>query len=141
MNYDLIIIGGGPAGLTAGLYASRAKLKTLLLEKALPGGAIVTTDLVENYPGFPEGINGFELGLYMRQQAERFGLEIISDEIVTTHLEGEVKRVVTAEKEYFARAVIIATGAKPSKLKIPGEEEEFTGRGVSYCGTCDGAFS
>lgn len=139
MLYDLLIIGGGPAGLTAGLYGARAKLKTAMFEQTMPGGAITSTDTVENYPGFPEGINGFDLGLKMREQAERFGLEVVIDTVTTVQMDGEVKIVRTTEGEYQGRALIIATGAKATRLNVPGEAE-LTGRGVSYCGTCDGAF-
>lgn len=138
--YDIIIIGAGPAGLTAGLYGARAKLKTLLIEKSMPGGRAATTDIIENYPGFPEGINGFELGMKMKEQAERFGLEIITDDVKSVELLGEIKSVLTINTgEYRSKAVIIATGAKANELKVPGERA-LTGRGVSYCGTCDGAF-
>ena len=138
-TYDVIIIGGGPAGLTAGLYTSRARLNTLLLEKSFPGGQIINTELVENYPGFPNGISGFELGQLLEQQALKHGLTIINDEVKGISLDGIYKLVRTDTTSYNARVVIIAAGAEYSKLHIPGEEE-FTGRGVSYCATCDGAF-
>ncbi|MHB1167427.1 MAG: thioredoxin-disulfide reductase [Carboxydocellales bacterium] len=140
MSYDIIIIGAGPAGLTAGLYGARAKLRTLVIEKSMVGGRAATTDIIENYPGFPEGINGFELGMKMKEQAERFGLEIITDDVKAVELQGEIKTVVTTNNgEYRSKTIIIATGAKANELKVPGERE-LTGRGVSYCGTCDGAF-
>lgn len=137
--YDVVIIGGGPAGLTAGLYASRARLKTLLLEAMSVGGQMMTTDIVENYPGFPQGISGAELTATMEEQAKRFGLMTEIREVVGLHVTEGRKSVNTAEGEYQAGAVIICTGTEYRKLGIPGEAE-FTGRGVSYCATCDGAF-
>ncbi|MGQ9508181.1 MAG: thioredoxin-disulfide reductase [Thermodesulfobacteriota bacterium] len=137
--YDVIIIGGGPAGLTAGLYTSRARLHSLLIESGILGGQIMATDLIENYPGFPNGIGGSELGHLMEEQAKRFGLETVQDEVIEIGLEGELKRVQTYEKTYFSRALIICTGTEYRKLGVPGEEE-FRGKGVSYCATCDGAF-
>lgn len=140
MVYDQLIIGGGPAGLTAGLYAARAGRRVALIEKAMPGGQAFLTSEIENYPGFPEGIGGPELMMAFQQQATRFGLEIINAEIVSVDLAGDIKTSTAADgKEYRARTVIIATGAQPKKLGVPGEEE-FRGRGVSYCATCDGAF-
>lgn len=137
--YDVIIIGGGPAGLTAGLYTSRARLRSLLIESGILGGQIMATDLIENYPGFPKGIGGSELGHLMEEQAKRFGLETVQNEVIEIGLEGELKRVQTYEKTYFSRALIICTGTEYRKLGVPGEEE-FRGKGVSYCATCDGAF-
>ncbi|MDO8885679.1 thioredoxin-disulfide reductase [Candidatus Oleimmundimicrobium sp.] len=139
--YDLIIIGGGPAGLTAGIYAARAKLKTLLLEKGLPGGQISTTEYVENYPGFPNVIKGQELAQKMEAQAKQFGLEIslLSKATSLKKKDGAFEIKVNNKGSYFAKTIIIATGAFPAKLNIPGEKE-LTGRGVSYCATCDGAF-
>ena len=136
---DLIIIGAGPAGLTAGLYAARARLGTVLLERLAPGGLIVTTDWVENYPGFPEGISGFELMDRIKRQAERFGLIIQGQEVVRLELSPEKKTVVTDKGNLETRTLILATGALPEKLGIEGEAL-LTGRGVSYCATCDGAF-
>jgi len=136
---DLIIIGGGPAGLTAGLYAARSRLKTLLLEKLSPGGQVLMTDWVENYPGFPEGVSGFELMDRMRRQAEGFGLSIQSHEVVRLHLGPERKEVVTTDGSLEARSLILTMGAMPRKLGIEGEDT-FTGKGVSYCATCDGPF-
>jgi thioredoxin reductase (NADPH) len=139
-TYDLIIIGGGPAGLTAGIYAARAKLKTVLLDRLNPGGLVASTDWVENYPGFPEGIVGAELVKKMQEQATKFGAEIVSfKEVNSADLKGKTKIVRVDKEEYQAKAVIIASGTEPKKLGIPGEEE-FRGRGVSYCATCDGAF-
>ena len=138
-TYDVIIIGGGPAGLTAGLYASRARLKALLLEGMIVGGQMVTTDIVENYPGFPQGISGAELTAIMEEQAKRFGLMTEMGEVIGLEVAGGKKLVKTAEREYRADAIIICTGTEYRKLGIPGEAE-FTGRGVSYCATCDGAF-
>lgn len=136
---DLIIIGGGPAGLTAGLYAARSRLKTLLLEKLSPGGQVLLTDWVENYPGFPEGVSGFELMDRMRRQAEGFGLNIQSREVVRLHLAPDKKEVVTADGPLEARSLILTMGAMPRKLGIEGEDR-LTGKGVSYCATCDGPF-
>ncbi len=137
--YDVIIIGGGPAGMTAGLYASRARLRTLLIENGLFGGQMTTTELIENYPGFPQGVSGEELSRLMEEQAKRFGMEAISDEVVEIGLERDLKRVKTYEGEFFCRALIICTGTEYRKLGVPGEEK-FKGRGISYCATCDGAF-
>lgn len=140
MVYDVLIVGGGPAGLTAGLYVARAGRKVALIEKAMPGGQAFLTNEIENYPGFPEGIGGPELMMAFQQQATRFGLEIINGEIVSVDLAGDIKTLRASDgKQYQARAVIIATGAQPRKLGVPGEEE-LRGRGVSYCATCDGAF-
>jgi thioredoxin reductase (NADPH) len=136
---DLVIIGAGPAGLTAGLYAARASLRTVLLERLVPGGQILTTDWVENYPGFPDGISGFELVDRMKRQAEKFGLKIASHEVTGLELTAEKKVVITPNENLETRALILACGATPQKLGIPGEEL-LTGKGVSYCATCDGPF-
>lgn len=138
-SYQLIIIGGGPAGLSAGLYATRSRLSTLLIERAIPGGQIINAELVENYPGFPQGISGAELGSLMEQQATKYGLEIIMAEVEGVEVGEEEKIVHTSEGQYRAKALIIAGGSEHSKLGVPGEEE-LRGRGVSYCATCDGAF-
>jgi thioredoxin reductase (NADPH) len=137
-DYDLIIIGGGPAGLTAGIYAGRARLKTLLLEKLIHGGQMMTTDLIENYPGFPEGITGFDLSDRMRKQAERFGLEFRSQEVLELKPGNPVHTLVLDNGQLTAGAVIIATGAHYRRLRVPGEDR-LIGRGVSFCATCDGA--
>ncbi len=136
---DLIIIGGGPAGLTAGMYAARARLRTRLLEKLAPGGQVLTTDRVENYPGFPEGVSGFELIDRMKRQAEAFGLVIESREVSALECTAAEKRVITDQGVLEARALILACGASPRKLGIEGEDL-LTGKGVSYCATCDGPF-
>ena len=137
-DYDIIIVGAGPAGLTAGIYAGRARLKTLLLEKLIHGGQVMTTDLVENYPGFPEGISGFELSDQMRKQAERFGLEFRSGEVLALEPGPEYHLLRLEGEELKAGAVVIASGAHYKRLGAPGEAD-FTGKGVSYCATCDGA--
>jgi thioredoxin reductase (NADPH) len=137
--YQLIIIGGGPAGLSAGLYASRSKLDTLLIEKAGLGGQILNAEMVENYPGFPQGISGSELGALIAQQATKYGLPTAFAEVQGIEIRGEEKIVSTSEGKYRAKAVIIAGGSEHRKLGVPGEEE-FLGRGISYCAMCDGAF-
>jgi thioredoxin reductase (NADPH) len=138
--HDLIIIGGGPAGLTAGIYATRGKLDTVLLERMNPGGLVASTELVENYPGYPEGIVGAELTKKMEEQATKFGLVTMPyNEVTSVDLKGKIKSVKVDQQEYRSKAVIIASGTEPKKLNIPGEEK-FKGRGVSYCATCDGAF-
>ncbi|MFA5148801.1 MAG: thioredoxin-disulfide reductase [Candidatus Omnitrophota bacterium] len=136
-DYDIVIIGGGPAGLTAGIYASRARLKTLLLEKMAPGGQILTSPLLENYPGFSEGVTGFGVIEEMVKQAGRFGLEIKTGEALKIEENGGRKAISSDTGEYSASAVIFAMGASYSKLAVPGEEK-LSGRGVSYCATCDG---
>lgn len=137
---DIAIVGAGPAGLTAALYASRARASTVVFERGIPGGQIVTTDWIENYPGFPKGLSGQELGDLMLAQAEEFGAEIQPFTNIASIRPEELDFVVTTEdsEEYLARAVIVATGAVPKKLGVPGEAE-YTGRGVSWCATCDGA--
>ena len=138
-SYDVIITGGGPAGLSAGIYTSRARLSTLLIERLAIGGQIATAEWVDNYPGFPDGIGGFELGQLMHRQATKYGLETVTAD-VTGISPGEKQKVVnTTGGDYVTRAVIIAGGSKRQKLGVPGEEE-FTGKGVSYCATCDAAF-
>jgi len=138
-EYEVVIIGGGPAGLSAGLYTSRTRLSTLLIERGLVGGLITETELVENYPGFPEGISGLELGELMHQQATKYGLEILLAEVTGLELQQGQKIIKTTEGNFTAKAVIIASGSERLKLGVPGEKE-FTGKGVSYCATCDAAF-
>lgn len=138
-NYQVIIIGGGPAGLTAGIYATRAGLNTLLLEKMVPGGQITTSEWVENYPGFSQGISGFDLGQLMEEQARKHGLEIRMTEVTGMDISESRKTVKTSEGDYSADAVIIAGGTEHARLGIPGEEE-LVGRGLSFCATCDGPF-
>lgn len=137
--YDTLIVGGGPAGLTAGLYCARAKLRTLLFEKGTLGGQIALTDLVENYPGFPEGISGKELTQKFKEQAERFGLQIVRKEVSKIEKVGkEIVAHLRTGEVLRSKTLILAVGSNPRKLGVPGEEE-FLNRGVSYCATCDGA--
>ena len=138
-EHDLIIAGGGPAGQTAGLYAARGKLRTILLEKMAPGGQAASTFLIENYPGFPGGIPGPDLSQAMENQAKRFGLEIVNGEVTQLISRGQLWEADLEGRKLITRAVIVATGVEPVKLGIPGEEE-LRGRGVSYCATCDGPF-
>jgi len=135
-RYEVIIIGGGPAGLSAGLYTSRAGLKSLLLERGILGGQIVNATLVENYPGFPEGISGFELGSLMHQQAVRYGLEVVTAEVIDL-IPGQPYGISTTEGNFEAAAIVIAAGSEYRKLGGVGEEK-LSGHGVSYCATCDG---
>ncbi|HDM09593.1 MAG TPA: thioredoxin-disulfide reductase [Desulfobacteraceae bacterium] len=136
---DLIIVGAGPAGLTAGIYAARARLDVVLLEKMAPGGQVLLTDIVENYPGFPDGISGFELMDRMKKQAENLGLPIESREALSFRFDPDSKTATTDKGHEQARSIILACGANPRKLGIPGEEL-LIGKGVSYCATCDGPF-
>ena len=138
-EYDVIIIGGGPAGLSAGLYTARARLKSLLIERGAVGGQILNAEMVENYPGFPDGISGLDLTQFMHQQATSFGLETTIAQVTGIEISGERKLVKASDNSYAARAVIVAGGSERQKLGVPGETE-FTGRGLSYCATCDGAF-
>jgi thioredoxin reductase (NADPH) len=133
-----MIIGGGPAGLSAAIYAARGGLKTGLFEKGIIGGQITVTDEVENYPGFPEAMSGFELTERMRAQAERFRAHFIDEEVTAIGMEGLCKIIETPQNKYRTKALIVCTGAHPRLLNVPGEER-FTGHGVSYCATCDGA--
>ena len=136
---DVIVIGGGPAGLTAGIYTGRAQLKTLVLEKGLPGGQIAQTQEVENYPGFDETVSGPELSQRMVRQAEKFGAEILMEEVQSIARKGDGFVVTGYDGLYEAPALIVSTGATPRRLGVPGEDE-FYGRGVSTCATCDGFF-
>ncbi|MTI81074.1 MAG: thioredoxin-disulfide reductase [Firmicutes bacterium] len=136
---ELAIIGGGPAGLTAGLYAARAALDTVLFERGMPGGQAAATERIENYPGFPEGIDGPELSMKMSDQAQRFGCEFIYSGVDSLERDEKGFKITYGDEELLAKTVILATGAKPKFLGVKGEKE-FHGRGVSYCATCDGAF-
>jgi len=138
-SYDVIIIGAGPAGYTAGIYCSRARHDTLIISGLLPGGQLMNTTDVENYPGFDEGIMGPDLMLTMRKQAERMNTTIIDDVVVNVDFRAKPFKVLTGSEEYEAKAVIVCTGATPRKIGIEGEQT-FSGKGVSYCATCDGAF-
>ena len=138
-KFDVIIIGAGPAGYTAGIYCARARRDTLILSGILPGGQLVNTTDVENYPGFENGIMGPDLMITMRKQTERMGATIIDDEVINVDFRHSPFKVLTGEEEYEAKAIIIGTGATPRKLGIEGEQT-FAGKGVSYCATCDGPF-
>lgn len=137
--YDVLILGGGPAGLTAGIYAARGGLKTAIVEMGMPGGQAASTEKIENYPGFEQGVGGYELMNSFHQQCLTFGVEFIFEEAQQLDLSGSVKKITTDVKSYEAKTVIIASGSKPRPLGVPGEDV-FRGRGVSYCATCDGAF-
>ena len=139
VGYDLVIIGGGPAGITAGIYAARAKLNVILFEKLVPGGQIIITDWIENYPGFPDGISGTDLINKMVEQAKRLGLKIESNEVLSLDLSQKIKKITLDGGEVNSHAVIIASGAHPKNLNVPGEDL-FHGRGISFCATCDGPF-
>src|ERR671910_2059965 len=138
-TFEVIIIGSGPAGYTAGVYTSRAKLNTLLISGSLPGGQLMTTSEVENYPGFPNGIFGPELMMNMRQQAERFGTKLLDDEVVEVDFKKRPFGIKTHGQEFRSESVVICTGASPRKLGLRAEQE-FAGKGISYCATCDGPF-
>ena len=138
-EYPVIILGGGPAGLTAAIYTCRSRHKTLLVERGLAGGQITLADRVENFPGFPQGISGMELGELMHQQATRFGLETVTAEVTGVEVGGDTIGVHTTGGDYRCSALIVALGAEHQKLGVPGEAE-LLGRGVSYCACCDGAF-
>jgi thioredoxin reductase (NADPH) len=138
-DYDLVIIGGGPAGLTAGIYASRARLNVLLVEKVAPGGQVLVSDWIENYPGFPEGTSGYDLVNKMVEQAKQFGLTIESGQVLSLDPSETIKKVELNDKTITTLSIIIATGASPRKLGVPGEDM-FIGKGVSFCATCDGPF-
>ena len=138
-EYEVVIIGGGPAGLSAGIYTARARLSSLLVEKGIVGGLVTNAEVIENYPGFLEGISGLELTESMHEQAKKFGLETLTAEVTGIELEGEQKIVKTSEGDLAAEAVIVAGGSDRVQLNVPGEKE-FTGKGVSYCAICDAAF-
>jgi thioredoxin reductase (NADPH) len=138
VDYDLVIIGGGPAGLTAGMYASRARLNVLLIEKIVPGGQVLITDMIENYPGFPQGLSGPDLTDKLVAQAKQFGLPIESAEVRSLDVTGPIKKVILEDREIRTHAIIIASGASPRTLNVG--EDKFRGRGLSYCATCDGPF-
>jgi thioredoxin reductase (NADPH) len=138
-EYQLIILGGGPGGLSAGIYAARNRLNTLLIEKSMVGGLAIYAELLENYPGFPAGIGGMELGQLMLQQAEKFGLKTLTAEAAGLEIKDHWMTVKTGQRDFKARALIIALGSERINLNVPGEKE-FVGRGVSYCATCDAAF-
>ena len=135
--YDVVIVGGGPAGYTAALYAARAGLSVMVLEKFSAGGQMTETPMIENYPAFSEGIDGFSLGERMKNGAERFGAETAQTEVLSLELTGDPKRIVTDSGELYARSVILATGAVHRHLGL-AHEEELIGRGVGYCAACDG---
>ncbi len=137
--YDMIIIGGGPAGYTAALYAARAGLDTLIIERMSAGGQMAITDIIDNYPGFDEGVDGFTLGAKMQSGAERFGAKTEYAEVTAVYLKEDPKRIETTSGEFFAKTVVIATGANPRELGIDGEKE-LIGRGLHYCAHCDGRF-
>lgn len=137
--YDMIIIGGGPAGYTAALYAGRAGLDTVLLERMSPGGQMALTGDIENYPGFEDGIDGFTLGMKMQKGAESFGAKTEYAEVTSVDFSDKIKKVETADKTYLGKTVVISTGANPRELGIKGEQE-LTGKGVHYCAHCDGRF-
>lgn len=137
--YDMIIIGGGPAGYTAALYATRAGLNTLVIERMSAGGQLALTDIVDNYPGFEEGIDGFTLGMKMQASAERFGASTEYAEVLSLDLNGKIKKVITDSGEAKAKTVVIATGANPKELGLP-REQELLGKGIHYCAHCDGRF-
>ena len=138
-KYDVVIIGGGPAGLSAGVYTSRARLSSLLIEKGAIGGQIINAEMVENYPGFTAGISGIDLTQAMHQQATKFGLETLAAEVTGISVNGQQKIVKTPQGDFITGAIIIAGGSERQKLGVPGESP-YTGKGVSYCATCDGAF-
>jgi len=138
-EYEVVIIGGGPAGLSAGIYTARSRLSSLMIEKEIIGGQAINAELVENYPGFTDGISGFDLTQLMHQQATKFGLETLTTEVTGIKVNGETRIVKTGQGDIGARTIIVASGSERNKLGVPGEEG-FTGKGVSYCATCDAAF-
>ena len=137
--YDMLIIGGGPAGYTAALYAARAGLSTLLVEKLAPGGQMALTSEIDNYPGFPQGVDGFDLSMQMKAGGERFGVKTLSATVYSLKLEGSIKEVQTDDEVLYGKTVVIATGAAPRQLGID-REKELTGKGLHYCAHCDGMF-
>jgi len=137
--FDMIIIGGGPAGYTAALYASRAGLDTLIIERISAGGQMVITDIIDNYPGFDEGIEGYLLGMKMQAGAERFGAKTEYSEVIDTDLSAKIKKITTTSGSFYSKTVVIATGANPRELGIEGEND-LIGRGLHYCAHCDGNF-
>ena len=137
--YDTIVVGGGPGGYTAALYAARAGLQVLVLEKLSAGGQMALTSQVDNYPGFPDGVDGFELAEKMQQQAERFGAVTELVNVTALHLSGDIKEVQTSSGPFYSKTVVIATGADPRQLGVP-REKKLIGRGVNYCAACDGMF-
>ncbi|MBR4943971.1 MAG: thioredoxin-disulfide reductase [Peptococcaceae bacterium] len=137
--YEVLVIGAGPAGMTAAIYAARAGYKTAILEHGVPGGQAATTDMIENYPGFPEGISGPELMMKFFEQTQTFGVEMVYEQVQSLDLTGDVKKVITDKQTLEAKAIVIASGAKPRTLGV-ANEGRLRGRGVSYCATCDGFF-
>lgn len=137
--YDTVVVGGGPGGYTAALYAARSGLDVVVLEKLSAGGQVALTHQIDNYPGFEEGIDGFSLGMKMQQGAERFGAQTMLTEVTSMDLSGEVKSIETSDGTVYGRTVVLATGASPRNLGVP-KEQELIGRGVSYCASCDGMF-
>ncbi len=138
-TYDVAVVGSGPAGMTAALYAARAGLSTALLERMSPGGQLAETEKIENYPGFPEGVGGFDLAFSMKQQADRFGVEPVDEEVTAVDFGARPFVLTTPYRTLAARSVIVASGARPRKMDLPNNAE-LEGRGISYCATCDGNF-
>ncbi|MCK4234554.1 thioredoxin-disulfide reductase [candidate division WOR-3 bacterium] len=138
-DYDVIVFGAGPAGLTAGIYSGRALLRTLIIEEKMIGGEAASTEKVENYPGFPDGIGGFELTERIKKQAEKFQTNILISHTNSVELTGDIKKIKTDDGEFNSKTVVIATGSSPKNLNVPGENK-FKGKGVSYCATCDAPF-
>src|ERR1700742_140573 len=138
-KHDVIVVGAGPAALTAAIYTTREDIETLLFERGVVGGLAAVTDKIDNYPGFPDGVEGLKLAQDLQKQAERFGAVIELGEVTAIHDEGEYKRLETTSGDMLARAVLLATGSDYKKIGVPGEQEYYA-RGVHYCATCDGAF-